>query len=137
MFLRGCDHIVHAGDVGDPEILRELSKIASLTVVRGNTDKGHWAEALPETAMLEFGPTYIYVVHDLAALDISPKAAGVSVVVYGHSHQPLIDRRDGVIYVNPGSAGPRRFRLPIAMAELTITNQKHLSPRIIELEVNE
>jgi uncharacterized protein len=131
-FLRGSHHIVHGGDIGSPDVLRELAAIAPLTAVRGNNDKGSWANALLETELVQFGELSLYVIHDLAQLDIEPHAAGVSVVVSGHSHQPLIQERDGVLYVNPGSAGPRRFRLPIAVAELSIAG-KSVTSRIVEL----
>ena len=119
-FLAGSDHIVHAGDVGDPAILDALAAIAPLTVVRGNVDTDAWALRLPETARVTIGGVTIYALHDLAALDMKPQAHGIRVVVYGHSHKPSEAERDGVLYVNPGSAGPRRFRLPISAAELII-----------------
>jgi putative phosphoesterase len=134
-FLKGCDHIVHGGDIGNVEILSKLSSIAPVTAVRGNNDKGAWAEALPETELFEIHGTYIYAIHDLALLDIEPSAAGVQAVISGHSHKPGVEHRDGVIYVNPGSAGPRRFRLPVAVAELTIIGGS-VSARIVELEVS-
>jgi uncharacterized protein len=119
-FLAGSDHIVHAGDVGDPSILDTLAAIAPLTAIRGNVDTDAWAKRLNETELIRFGGIAVYVLHDLAALAIDPRAAGIRVVVSGHSHQPLVVERDGVLYVNPGSAGPRRFRLPIAVAELLV-----------------
>lgn len=119
-FVRGSARIVHAGDVGDPAILDALSALAPLTVVRGNNDRGPWAEALAETETFAVEGVAIHVLHDLAALDLDPAAAGIGVVVSGHSHMPRIARRDGVLYVNPGSVGPRRFSLPIAAAELVI-----------------
>lgn len=119
-FVRGSARIVHAGDVGDPAILDGLSALAPLTVVRGNNDRGPWAEALAETETFAIEGVVIHVLHDLATLDLDPAAAGIGVVVSGHSHKPRIDRRDGVLYVNPGSVGPRRFSLPIAAAELVI-----------------
>lgn len=118
--LRGVEYIIHAGDVGRPEILEPLSKIAPLTAVRGNVDKGAWAQKLPETEVLEIGGILIYVLHDLATLDLNPKAAGFKVVVYGHSHVPKQEMRDGVLYFNPGSAGPKRFNLPISLGKLVI-----------------
>jgi putative phosphoesterase len=121
--LRGSRYIVHAGDVGDPAVLEALARIAPVTAVRGNNDKGPWAKALRETEVLKIGATRIYVIHDIAELDLDPVAAGFRVVVAGHSHRPRQELRDGVLYVNPGSAGPRRFNLPIAVARL------ELSPR--------
>jgi len=120
--LRGSDHIVHAGDIGDESILRSLGAIAAVTVVRGNTDYDAWARRIPPTAVLDVGGVSIYVVHDIARLDIDPPAAGVDVVVFGHSHRPGIEHRDRVMYLNPGSAGPRRFDLPVTIARLTITD---------------
>ena|ERR1700722_4630317 len=131
-FLRGCNHILHGGDIGSQNILHELSLIAPTTAVRGNNDKSSWAHALPETALVQFGEVLVYVIHDLAHLDIDPKVAGVGVIVSGHSHRPLIEERHGVFYVNPGSAGPRRFRLPVAVAELRITGNS-ITPSIVEL----
>ena len=133
-FLRDCERIVHGGDIGNAGVLDRLASIAPVTAVRGNNDKGIWADALPETELLEFNGTNIYVIHDLAQLDIDPSAAGVRVVVSGHSHKPMIERRDEVVYVNPGSAGPRRFRLPVAVAELMIIGGE-VSARIVELDV--
>lgn len=131
-FLRGCEHIVHGGDIGDARILQALAAIAPLTAVRGNNDQGAWAEAVPETALLELGGLRLYAIHDLAQLDIDPVAAGIRVVVAGHSHRPRAEERDGVLYLNPGSAGPRRFRLPISAAELKIERDV-VTPRIVEL----
>jgi putative phosphoesterase len=119
-FLAGADHIVHGGDIGDPEILERLAAVAPLTVVRGNNDTAPWARAIPETARVDFGPVALYAIHDLKELDIDPRAAGIRVVVSGHSHRPACRESGGVLYVNPGSAGRRRFSLPIAAAELTI-----------------
>jgi uncharacterized protein len=122
LFLQGCQHLIHGGDIGSPAILEQLAKLAPLTVVRGNNDHGAWAEQLPLTALLQIGGVSIYVLHDLAQLDIEPKTAGVRVVVSGHSHQPLVEERAGVLYVNPGSAGPRRFKLPISAGELIVAD---------------
>ena len=119
-FLAGSDHIVHGGDIGGPEILERLAAIAPLTVVRGNNDTAPWARAIPATARVDFGPVALYAIHDLKELDIDPRVAGVRVVMSGHSHKPACKERDGVLYVNPGSAGRRRFSLPIAAAELII-----------------
>ncbi len=118
--LRGSDHIIHAGDVGSFEILEKLSTIAPVTAVRGNVDKGAWARRLPETEVLELGGILIYVLHDLSQLDLKPKAAGFAAVVSGHSHVPKQEMRDGVLYFNPGSAGPRRFKLPVSVGRLIL-----------------
>jgi len=118
--LRGSDHIIHAGDVGSPEILEKLATIAPVTAVRGNVDKSPWAQKLPETEVIEVGGVSIYVLHDLTKLDLKPKAAGFAVVVSGHSHIPKQETRDAVLYFNPGSAGPRRFKLPVTVGKLTV-----------------
>jgi uncharacterized protein len=131
-FLRGSDFIIHAGDICDSMVIEELARIAPVTVVRGNNDRGTWANALPETELVKIGGIFIYVIHDLAQLDIDPNGAGVRAVVSGHSHKPVIEHRDGVIFVNPGSAGPRRFKLPISVAELVIAGVS-VSARIVEL----
>jgi putative phosphoesterase len=130
-FLRGSDHIVHGGDVCDADVLETLRAIAPLTAVRGNNDRGAWAAELRESELVRLGDVFLYVVHDLAEIDIEPRAAGVQVVVAGHSHRPAIDERDGVLYVNPGSAGPRRFRLPISAAELAVEGTR-VSARLVE-----
>jgi uncharacterized protein len=132
-FLRGSDRIVHAGDVGDAKLLEQLEGLAPVTVVRGNNDKGDWADALAETEVLRVDDVLIYVLHDLAELDLDPVAAGFRVVVSGHSHSPSIEERDGVLYVNPGSSGPRRFKLPIAVAELQILGES-VTARSVALE---
>jgi putative phosphoesterase len=119
-YLAGSDHIVHAGDIGGPELLERLAAIAPLTVVRGNNDSAGWARAIPATARLELGRVSVYVIHDLKELVIDPLAAGVRVVVSGHSHKPACVERGGVLYVNPGSAGRRRFSLPVAAGELLV-----------------
>lgn len=119
-FLEGCDRIVHGGDIGNPDILEQLAALAPLTAVRGNNDHGSWADELAETELVRVGKILIYVIHDIAQLDIDPRAEGVHAVVSGHSHLPSVTEREGVLYVNPGSAGPRRFKLPIAAAELAI-----------------
>lgn len=118
--MRGSDYIVHAGDIGDPAILQALQRIAPVTAVRGNNDRGAGYSGIAETEVLQAGETLIYVIHDLAELDLDPAAAEFQVVVSGHSHKPSSRERDGVLYVNPGSAGPRRFSLPIAAALLHI-----------------
>ncbi|HMO45397.1 MAG TPA: metallophosphoesterase family protein [Rubrivivax sp.] len=130
-FLAGSDHIVHAGDIGDPRILDALRALAPLTAVRGNNDRGAWAEALRDAESIQLGEIHLHVLHDLAELALYPPPIGVQVVVSGHSHQPRVARRDGVLYVNPGSAGPRRFRLPIAAAELHIQGRE-ISARVRE-----
>jgi len=117
--LRGSEHIVHAGDVGAREILEELKAIAPVTAIRGNIDEGAWA-GLPATELVELGGVSIYVLHDLTKLDLKPAAAGIKVVISGHSHVPKQETRDGVLYFNPGSAGPRRFQLPITVGRLLI-----------------
>jgi putative phosphoesterase len=131
-FLAGCDHIVHGGDIGDPDILERLAAIAPLTVVRGNNDTAAWAGTLPGSARLEVGGVAIHVVHDVKELDIDPAAAGVRVVVSGHSHKPACVERGGVLYVNPGSAGRRRFTLPIAAGELLVEDGR-VSARLVTL----
>ena len=131
-FLRGSDFIVHAGDVGDAEVIEALRALAPVTVVRGNNDTGPWANGIAQTEGLQVGDVSIYVLHNLAELDLDPVAAGFQVVVSGHSHHPLLERRDGVLYVNPGSAGPRRFKLPIAVGELQIVGRS-VDARIVPL----
>ena len=119
-FLEGSDHIIHGGDICDSGVLEKLAVIAPVTAVRGNNDRGAWASSLRETELIELGDVFIYAIHDLAELDIEPGAVGVRVVISGHSHQPSVEHRDGVVYVNPGSAGPRRFKLPISAGELIL-----------------
>ena len=121
-FLGGSDRIVHGGDVCRPEVLEALAAIAPVVAVRGNNDRGAWAARLRESELVEVGGVWLYAIHDLAQLDIDPAAAGVAVVVSGHSHRPIVERRDGVLFVNPGSAGPRRFSLPISVGELTVVD---------------
>jgi putative phosphoesterase len=118
--LEGSDLIVHAGNIGAPEILDFLKAVAPVVAVRGNIDTGAWAPALPATAVVEVGGTLIYVLHDLNELDLDPAAAGFGVVVSGHSHKPASTERSGVLYVNPGSAGSRRFKLPVTVARLDL-----------------
>ncbi|BEP53413.1 metallophosphoesterase family protein [Variovorax sp. V118] len=130
--LQGSDFIVHGGDIGDAGILDALAAIAPLTVVRGNNDREAWAGVVPETAFLKVGDVHVYAIHDLSQIDIDPAGAGVRVVISGHSHKPKVEERDGVLYVNPGSAGPRRFKLPIAVAELIVDGDT-VSARIVEL----
>lgn len=130
--LRGCDYIVHAGDIGSAEVITGLSTIAPVTAIRGNIDKGDWASEYPEEEVLEVDGRYIYIIHNVNDLDLDPLAAGFEVVVSGHSHQPKIERVDGVLYLNPGSAGPRRFSLPIAIARLSV-GPEGVDAKVIEL----
>lgn len=132
--LRGSDHIIHAGDVDRPEILEELGAIAPLTAVRGNVDRGRWAQALRMTEVVTVGDHLLYVLHDRAALAIDPVPAGFSAVIFGHSHQPLLETRRGVLYMNPGSAGPRRFSLPVSLGRLHVT-EAGLRGELITLEL--
>jgi putative phosphoesterase len=131
-FLQGSDHIVHAGDMCDAGVLEALAAIAPVTAVRGNNDRGAWAASLRETELVRLGGVLVYAIHDLSAVDIDPAAVGVQVVVSGHSHRASVKDRGGILYVNPGSAGPRRFRLPISVGELTLTGSS-VSARIVEL----
>jgi putative phosphoesterase len=133
--LRGSEHIIHAGDVGSPEILEMLSTIAPVIAVRGNVDKGAWSRRLPETQVLELGGVSIYVLHDLAQFDLKPKAAGFSVVVSGHSHVPKQETRDGVLYFNPGSAGPLRFKLPVSIGRLVV-EAGSVRGELVQMSVN-
>jgi putative phosphoesterase len=130
--LRGSDFIVHAGDIGE-NVLEPLSTIAPVTAVRGNNDRAAWAQGIPETAWLRLGETTLHVLHDLSELAIDPNAAGVDVVVTGHSHRPKIERRRGVLFVNPGSAGPVRFHLPVSVALMQVSG-RDVNVRIVELE---
>ncbi len=120
--LQGCAQIIHAGDIGKPQVLDGLRAIAPLEAIRGNIDTADWAQVLPERLDLRIGGLTLHVLHDLKQLDIDPLAAGVDVVIAGHSHKPKVERRDGVLYVNPGSAGPRRFSLPISLALLELND---------------
>jgi putative phosphoesterase len=122
--LLGADFIVHGGDIGGREVLDALAAIAPVTAVRGNNDRDAWARALPDTAVLEVGDARVYVIHDIRDLAIDAAAAGMHAVIYGHSHRPSISERNGVVYVNPGSAGPRRFKLPICVGELLVSRRK-------------
>jgi uncharacterized protein len=119
--LLGSDHIIHAGDIGGPEILEQLAEIAPVTAIRGNVDKAAWARKLPETEVVELAGISIYVLHDLAQLDLKPEAAELKVVISGHSHIPKQETRNGVLYFNPGSAGPRRFKLPVTVGKLVVS----------------
>jgi putative phosphoesterase len=131
-FLLGCDYIVHGGDVGEPKILEELAVIAPLIAVRGNNDTEPWAARLPATELIRVGNVFVYVIHNLAELDIDPAAVDVCVVVSGHSHKPMIEERGDVLYVNPGSSGPRRFKLPISVGEITVSGNA-VKARIVDL----
>jgi hypothetical protein len=131
--LRGSELIVHAGDVGKPEILAALRKLAPVVAVRGNVDTADWASALPETAVAEAGIVLLYVLHDVHSLDLNPAASGFHIVVSGHSHKPGQFERNGVLYINPGSAGPRRFQLPVSLALLN-ADRKPFKVEFVELE---
>jgi len=130
--LQGCERIIHAGDVGDPDILPELARIAPVDAVRGNVDLERWARELPETLVVEVDGASVYVVHDLYDLDLDPAAAGFDVVVSGHSHRPSVEHKNGVMFLNPGSAGPRRFKLPVTVAILRVGDGRP-SARVVEI----
>jgi putative phosphoesterase len=130
--LRGSEHIIHAGDIGAPEIIPELEKIAPVTAIRGNVDIQEWARRFAETEVVELAGLYLYVIHDANALDLNPKAAGFAAVISGHSHKPKQEVKDGVLYFNPGSAGPRRFTLPVTLGRLTMDGG-HLSGEIFQI----
>jgi putative phosphoesterase len=130
--MRGSDYIIHAGDIGDPNILEALRQIAPVTAVRGNVDRGAWAKQIPVTNVLEAGGVSIYVLHILQELDLKPEAAGFAAVVHGHSHVAKQELRNGVLYFNPGSAGPKRFKLPLTLGRLII-NANQVRGEIIHL----
>jgi uncharacterized protein len=132
--LEGVEMIIHAGDIGTPDVLDALRAIAPVVAVRGNNDKGEWAHALPESEVVEVGDIALYVLHDVKALDLDPVAAGFQAVISGHSHQPAVANRQGVLFLNPGSAGPRRFKLPISVARLII-HRGTLDAQLVELAV--
>jgi uncharacterized protein len=132
--LQGSDLIIHAGDVGKPEVIDALREIAPTLVVRGNIDKAHWAQSLPMSELVTVGENYLFVLHEIAQLDLDPATAGFAAVVFGHSHVPSIEARDGVLFLNPGSAGPRRFKLPVTVARVVVTGRQ-LAPEIVELKV--
>ena len=132
--LQGSDLIIHAGDVGRPELIDQLNAIAPTHAVRGNVDTQTWARSLPDTRVVEAGGLRLFVLHIRAELVVDPVIAGYAAVIFGHSHAPSIETRSGVLYINPGSAGPRRFRLPITIARVRISGLK-LEPEIVELEV--
>jgi putative phosphoesterase len=130
--LQGSDHIIHAGDIGDPEILEKLAVIAPVTAVRGNVDHGAWEQKIPATNVLEVDGTSIYVLHNLQELDLKPEVAKFNAVIYGHTHVPKQERKNGVLYFNPGSAGPKRFKLPVSVGRLLLTEGK-VKSEIVEL----
>ena len=132
--LRGSQLIIHAGDIGTPEVLAGLSSLAPVHAVRGNNDRAEWARTLPLIEVVEVGGLCVYLVHDIADLDVDPAAAGMAAVITGHSHKPVAETRDGVLFLNPGSAGPRRFRLPVTVALLRVVRGS-LEPEIVHLEV--
>src|ERR1700690_4534425 len=132
--LRSADHILHAGDIGDPEILDTLAQIAPVTAVRGNIDTESWAQTVPQTEVVEIDGVSVYMLHDLGRLDLKPEAAGIHAVIYGHSHQPKMEMKKGVLYLNPGSAGPRRFQLPVSVGKLHIENGK-INAELVELKI--
>lgn len=132
--LAGCEQILHAGDVGDNEVLAQLKRIAPVLAVRGNMDHGSWSHALPVNEMVEIGGVFFYILHDLHHLDLDPSAAGIHVVVSGHTHQPELLQKDGVIYLNPGSAGHRRYDYPVSIARVHIQNRTAI-PHIVEIKL--
>jgi putative phosphoesterase len=132
--LRGADLILHAGDVGRPEVLDELRRLAPTFVVRGNVDHGDWATRLPVSEIVEVGDHSFYMLHDIGELELDPPTAGFAAVIFGHSHQPSIETRDGVLFLNPGSAGPRRFKLPVSVARIHVSGGL-LDPQIVTLNV--
>jgi len=132
--LQDVDFILHAGDIGKPQVLEELQAIAPVVAVRGNIDKGQWAEAIPARRVFEIGATSIYILHDAKELDLDPVAAGFQVVISGHSHKPSVQESRSVLFINPGSAGPRRFKLPVSVAHLEVFAGS-LNAHVIELSV--
>jgi putative phosphoesterase len=132
--LRGANMIIHAGDVGNPAVIEELRGVAPTFVVRGNIDKEHWAATLPMTAVVGVGERLFYVLHEISQLDFDPAAAGFAAVVFGHSHVPSMESREGVLFLNPGSAGPRRFKLPVAIARVRVSGER-MDSEIVELQV--
>ncbi len=132
--LRGAELIIHAGDIGKPDVIETLKSIAPVVAIRGNNDREKWARKFPETAVVEVGKVRIYVIHNIKEIKIDPSAAGFQVVISGHSHRPSVLSRGGVLFLNPGSAGPRRFKLPVAVARLSIKGES-VSARIVELAV--
>lgn len=132
--LRGSDYIIHAGDIGDPAILAKLGELAPVTAVRGNVDREKWARKIPETKVLEVENVSIYILHDLQKLDLKPEVAGFAAVISGHSHVPKKEMKNGVLYFNPGSAGPRRFKLPVSVGRIVVQGSQ-IRAEIIGLPV--
>jgi putative phosphoesterase len=132
--LQGSNLIIHAGDIGKLDVLKALKHIAPVVAVRGNVDKGSWCASLSLTETVEIGQSWLYVIHELSQLDLDPSAAGFGAVIFGHSHQPSIETRNGVIFLNPGSAGPRRFQLPISVAIIEV-QENVLKPQLVELAI--
>lgn len=132
-FLAGCDYIIHGGDVGAAAVLEDLEALAPVIAVRGNNDDQPWARDLRETELIRLDGVFVYVIHDLSQLDIDPGVLGIRAIVSGHSHKPLIEERTGILYINPGSCGPRRFKLPIAIGELRVEGS-NVRARIVELQ---
>jgi hypothetical protein len=132
--LKGVELIIHAGDIGNPKVLAGLARIAPVHAVRGNTDRGDWAADLPPTRVVEVGGVHLFVLHELFCLDLDPAAAGLAAVIFGHSHHPHLERQNGVLYLNPGSAGPRRFTLPVTLARIKLQGSS-LHPELVELKV--
>jgi putative phosphoesterase len=130
--LAGTDHIIHAGDIGGPEVVEELRRIAPTTAIRGNIDVAEWAKGYPDTELVVLGGRAFYVLHNLKEIKLDPAASGFDVVISGHSHRPKIETKKGVLYVNLGSAGPRRFKLPVAVATVTLS-EREILPRILEI----
>ena len=132
--LQGVDLIIHAGDIGTPEVIAALKRIAPVMAIKGNNDRGSWAKSLPDTKLVQISAAKLYVIHNVKELDCDPVARGIQVVISGHSHKPSVVHRDGVLYVNPGSAGPRRFKLPVAVGKLYV-NKLNVTAEVIELEI--
>jgi hypothetical protein len=132
--LRGVERIIHAGDIGSPAVIDELRRLAQVTAIRGNVDTGDWALGFPDTAVVQVGGVALYVIHDIQNLDLDPRAAGFSAVIFGHSHSPMQETHNGILLFNPGSAGPSRFKAPVAVGSLTISGKK-VSGEILTLQV--
>jgi putative phosphoesterase len=132
--LAGVELIIHAGDIGNPKVLAGLERVAPVQAVRGNTDRGDWAAALPTARVVEVGEVHLYVLHELFCLDLDPAAAGLTAVIFGHSHEPHLEHKNGVLYLNPGSAGPRRFTLPVTLFLLRVQDAS-LKAQLVELKI--